>query len=204
MTATATACVAVRNSMAALLQTSLGDAVKVVEIEGKLTRETVGQRSISTPGVLLAITDGRNAKQMGHELEVTYLMQVIVVTKNKSEPGKKARLGASDAFWAIEQAIRITLATQIVDDSKIAVDHEKVISADLTESGDSVGLGFMEWPVTVDLPPQVNAEELAATLADLKILNADLDFAHAAPDGSDAPDGVVDHTTRVTGLDQDP
>lgn len=194
---------AVRDELVSRLDTLLGASVQVFAYRGEFGKDAILRLAKRLPAVAIACLGCTKSKPVQMEPDATYAYAAYIVTKQKATATSKLA-NPSDQAMAIEEIIAAEILTTAMHDEAVRpVDGHK--SVNMSGEAGPMGAGFgyveMRWAYDLPLPAQGDAAALATVLDDLTDVVVEIDFAHLAPDGDTPPDGTVDHTTHISGLD---
>lgn len=188
----------VRDAIVLALQTSLGSTIRVFPYRGEFAKDAILHMAKTLPAVAVTCLGSRDGTPSTMMPVATYDYAAYVITKQK--PSTSPLSAPGDAAMAIEEAITVQLLTGGWSHDEMArAESRKSVNASGSKGpmGDGYGFVGITWSHELTLPPEVDPSDLE----DLETVNVDIDFADVAPDGEEAPDGTVDHTTTITGLD---
>lgn len=175
----------------------LGALRQVIRFGGPPTPDAIDSVGMLLPGAMVTTVEaGKSdrATNSGRRRRIGLVISIIA----KPVPGNTKWANPSAQVWEIEQEVTKLIlgnnwgVTGVVP----SYDPESIerFPKGILEAG--FALLTVEWEQEYDLPG-----DSADDLNDLQTVVAQADFAHSAPTGSTPPDGVVDHTTQVDGLD---
>lgn len=175
---------------------------EAIRFGGEPTPDAVRTVSLNLPGVMVTTlaTDldprGGEGDPRKRQVDIALIIVAKAIPKEKSDKWANPSVQA----WELEEPL-----TKLIIGNSWGLTN--VVPATQPDSREifpkgalKAGYAFLliRWTQDYDLPPDLSIDDLN----DLTDVVTEIDFAHLAPDGEDAPDGTVDHTTHIEDLDQ--